>query len=122
MMDSSGDECVHLALEVIPDLVSVDAGAAAAVCGHLAPRVLALWGVNMRDPMLGEACMDALEAFAKLPSCNPQLEVRSGAKGWCMCVFWCAHGCVFVGVCCKCDEIAMCFDTRRGQTMCVTIA
>lgn len=76
MLDSTGEECVHLALEVVPDLVPVDPEAAAAVCQHLAPRVLALWGLCMRDPMLGEACMDALEALAKLPSCNGQLEVR----------------------------------------------
>lgn len=76
MMDSTGDECVHLALEVIPDLVPVAPEAAAAVCGHLAPRILGLWGSCMRDPLLGEACMDALEALARLPSCNGQLEVR----------------------------------------------
>lgn len=78
LLNTSGEEILHLALECLTAVIKADAAAAAAMEPHLSPRLLALWSKHIHDPLLSIDAVEAIEALAKIPSILPSLQVGTG--------------------------------------------
>ncbi len=75
LLNTTGEETLHLALECLTAVIKADAAAAAALEPQLSPRLLALWSKHVHDPLLSIDAVEAIEALAGIPSILPTLQV-----------------------------------------------
>lgn len=79
LLDTSGEETLHLALECLTAVTKADAAAAAVLEPQLSPKLLALWSQHVHDPLLSIDVLEAIDALAKAPGILPSLQACSSS-------------------------------------------
>ncbi|KAK9862534.1 hypothetical protein WJX84_000998 [Apatococcus fuscideae] len=77
LLNTTGEETLHLALECLTAVIKADPSAAAALEPQLSPKLLTLWSEHVHDPLLSIDAVEAIDALAKVPGVLPNLQERA---------------------------------------------